>query len=393
MIKNVAIIENLCERRLLEYDKLIKYFYANNIQIHSDINQAELLLFFSCGMKEEDTKFKVQQALESGIKTVLIGCAPAMLTFPTAKYIQLIPLQNMSTLDDIFNSQIPYNKIPDSTYSTLNRYDINTYHKAINTWDPRLFTPSCNDVYSLKISDGCSRNCSYCAICKATGKLISVPIENIISEMEGALRKGFTHFRIQCENLSAYGEDIYVNLGMLLDAMSSIKLSFIIDLPDLHPDGLIRYFSFVTNFVKNKNVYQIHVPIQSGSNNILKKMNRKYNVDELIPKIISLRQISDKPIIGTDVIIGFPGETAHDFEMTCALLESIHFEPLYIHGYCDKQGTLASQMEDKVPAEIIEKRIGMLQSKYPYAASYLNNYYEGSPSKHENHYGKSSVQV
>jgi len=391
MKKSVAIIENLCERRLLEYDRLNEYLHRNDIQVCSDVNQAEVLLFFSCGMKEDDTHQKVKQSLEHGRTVVLIGCASSMMKFPKDDRLKLIPLRKLSLLDDLFTPKIPFDRIPESVYSRYNHVKIKTYDEAVNTWDPRLFTPACQDVYSLKISTGCSRRCSYCAIRKAIGGLYSIRLKDITSEMEVALQKGYRHFRFQCENLSAYGEDHGVNLGVLLDALCQIKAPFDIDLPDLHPDGFIKYFDSIYRLVKNKNVYQIHIPIQSGSHQVLKKMAREYDVDELISKIKLLRQITDTSIIGTDIIVGFPSESESDFEKTCHLLESIHFDPLYVHGYYDKEGTLAAKMDNKVSSDIIERRIKMLQAQYPHAASYLNQYFEGRTTKNEVYYGESTI--
>lgn len=377
VVKSVAIVENICERRMLEYDKLCRYFQENDIEISKEKKDVECVVFFSCGMKENDTYREVAETVSKHKNIVVVGCAPSMLTFQKNDYVKLVPLKHMNVLDQIFGVQTPYDSLKISSYSQYNPTKINLYHRAIETWDPRIFTPFCEDVYSIKISEGCSRHCSYCSIRKATGKLKSTPVENIVVEIKNALSSGYKHFRIQCENLSAYGEDIDTNLGVLLNKIGEIEACFDIDLPDLHPDGFIKYFENIKELANKKNIYQLHLPIQSGSNTILKKMNRDYDIDLLIPKLNELKKLNDNLIVGTDIIIGFPGETEQDFELTCKLLEGFRFSPLYIHGYCNKKGTVASKMNNIVSSEIIEKRIHFIQKKHAYAASYLNNYNGG----------------
>ncbi len=174
MRKSIVLIENLCERRLLEYDRLRRYLDANHIQVHTSGCEAELVLFFACGMKEDDTQLKVSQALRCGKAVALIGCAPSMLRIEKNERLLKVPLQKLSMLDKLLNVMIPFDRITLSSYSSLSRSNIIRYSDAIRTWDPRLVTPSCKDVFSVKISDGCSRHCSYCAICRATGNLSSI---------------------------------------------------------------------------------------------------------------------------------------------------------------------------------------------------------------------------
>lgn len=326
-------------------------------------------------MKEDDTYQKVNQALEHGASVIVLGCAASMLKFHESDKLKLICLQNIAELDSMLECSIGYDSVKESSCSFQRAHSINTYSQAIMTWDPRLFTPACHDVFSIKISEGCSRKCSYCAIRKATGRLRSIPINDIISQMSDALSSRYSHFRIQCENLSSYGEDIHLNMGMLLDEIGKIKQPFDIDLPDLHPDGLLRYFENIVHFITQKNVYQIHIPVQSGSDSVLVQMNRGYSVKDLIQRLSFLRELSSSTIFGTDIIVGFPGESEADFEKTYNLLEEFSFNPIYIHGYCDKEDTPASMMDCKVDAKTIETRIKLLQERFPYAASYINNYW------------------
>ena len=229
-------------------------------------------------------------------------------------------------------------------------------------------------MYSITISEGCSNNCSYCAIHFATGQLKSRPIQNIIDEMKNAIKNGYKYFRIQCENSGSYGTDIGSSIGDLLNQMSAIHDEFYIDLPDMHPYGFVNNLESILNFINKKKVYLLHLPLQSGSQRILNAMKRNYDIEAVKLCLAQLFHEHPDLRVGTDIIVGFPGEEEIDFLASFELLKSFPFSPIYIHGFCEKEGTSAFDLPNKVDDLTKIHRIKRMYSEFSHAACYLNDY-------------------
>lgn len=374
---NVYIYENVCERRVVGYKRLILFFQKNNINITRNIQNVDYVVFFACGMKTDNTKEFIRAVLDDNKKIVIYGCAAQMLEIKETGQITLISLYEYDKLNAFFRANIKYQDIDIYKGQDSLKEKQYVFTDALKSWDPRLIMPKCEDVYSITISEGCSNNCSYCAIHFATGQLKSRGVVEIVEEMEEAIAKGYVNFRIQCENSGSYGMDIGSNLGCLLDALGQIEKNYSIDIPDLHPEGFVKNIDSIIRFMEKKNIYLIHLPIQSASQKILAAMNRNYNIKQVEKALDKLLLHFPEIHIGTDIIIGFPGEDDRDFAESFDFLKKYLFNPLYVHGYCDKEGTIANDLGKKVSDAVKENRIRKIYSEFEYVACYLNNYKVG----------------
>ncbi len=369
----VYIYQNVCERRVVGYRKLVIFLNKNNVKITDDLESADSVLFFSCGMKI-DASFEYIRKIQSLQKKIIVyGCAGKMLGLIETEYLIPINLYEYDKLNTLFNAKFRYQDIDINSEEKEDYLDI-SFDNAMKSWDPRLYMPQCKDVYSITISEGCSNNCSYCAIHFATGELKSRSIESIVSDFKKAISEGYRLFRLQCENSGSYGNDNGNSIGELLDSLGNIEDDFAIDLPDLHPAGFVNNIDSIIRFMKKKKIYLMHLPVQSGSQKILELMNRNYDINDVKKCLRELFRHRPDFYVGTDIIVGFPGEKEDDFEDSMDLLNEFRLQPIYIHWYSEKKGTAAYYFKDKVDESVIQDRIRRMYDQFKYAACYLNNY-------------------
>lgn len=223
----------------------------------------------------------------------------------------------------------------------------------------------------IKIQDGCNQFCSYCLIPHVRGRVRSRKIEDLVAEVSQLVKKGYQEVVLTGIHLSSYGVDLeewnplqvkqsFVDLKgkPLLDVIHELdKIEGLkrIRLGSLEP----RIIS--TEWVKALATYKkvcphFHLSLQSGCNETLKRMNRKYTVEEYYEKCEILREIYVNPAITTDVIVGFPQETEEEFNLTKAFLEKVSFSQMHIFKYSKRKGTIAETMEAQVPDEIKNER-------------------------------------
>lgn len=375
MCKKYHFIQNICERRLLEERLLSIYFEMNNVTL-GKMEESDYILFFSCGMKEIDSNEKIEQIIKKKPlgKVIVFGCFPAMCQHKYPDKILYLSLQDISHLDILINAEIKINEVRNQIYKKIGS---TLFKDAMKKWDPRLSIPKCYDVFPLIISTGCSQKCSYCTIRNATGNLKSRSINEIITMIEVGLSKGYHTFRFQCENLGTYGDDIGLTLGDLLNEMSKIKRPFSIDLPDLHPKGFIHCFREILQFIDKKNVYLVHIPLQSGNQRILDLMNRETDLKEFLKYFKEFKKRYPSLKVGTDIIAGFPTETHEEYMDSHRFLEQNAFNWIYLHGYNIKPNALANDIYPKIDGEVIANRIRYTYERVENIACYLNNYRQG----------------
>lgn len=203
----------------------------------------------------------------------------------------------------------------------------------------------------IKAQDGCNQFCSYCIIPYARGRVRSRKMENVLEEVNRLAKAGYQEVVLTGIHLSSYGVDTGESLLELIQKINEIDTIKRIRLGSLEPRLITREFTEQLAKVE-KICPHFHLSLQSGCDETLKRMNRKYTAEEYAASCEILREYFDHPAITTDVIVGFPGETEEEFATTKAFLERIHFYEMHIFKYSKRQGTRAAVMEDQIPEEI-----------------------------------------
>ncbi len=212
----------------------------------------------------------------------------------------------------------------------------------------------------FKIQDGCDYTCSYCTIPMARGKSRSLPINDVIAQFKKILSDGYKEIILTGVNVGDYGHRIGTNLYELLLQMVSVNGDFRIRISSIEPNLLSDEIIKLSKNSK-KLVNHFHIPLQSGSDKLLKSMRRRYNTDFFRKKIITLTEQIPDVGIGIDVISGFPGETDEDFSRTYQLLDSLPISYLHAFTYSERENTDALKLEEVVPPKVRKARTNKLR--------------------------------
>lgn len=222
----------------------------------------------------------------------------------------------------------------------------------------------------LNISIGCDKSCAYCIVPHTRGKEISIPATMILSEAKKLATSGVKELLLLGQNVNNYGvrfssEHTPINFATLLAELEKIEGIERIRFTSPHPLHMDN--AFIDEFVRNKKVCKsIHMPLQSGSSKILKKMRRGYTKEWFLDRAFQLRKRIPELTISTDIIVGFPGEEEEDFQETLDVLEQVGFDTLYSFIYSPRPHTLAYSWDKReyVPKEIASKRLEILQKRH-----------------------------
>ncbi len=228
----------------------------------------------------------------------------------------------------------------------------------------------------LKVQDGCNQFCSYCIIPYARGRIRSRALADVLEETRTLAANGFQEIVLTGIHLSSYGAENGGSLLTLIQSIAEIDGIARIRLGSLEP-GIITEEFVAAIFSIKKVCPHFHLSLQSGSNSVLRRMNRKYTVEEYAEKCALLRRFYDHPAITTDVIVGFPGETLEEFEESCAFVQAIGFYEVHVFPYSRRDGTAAAKMPNQLPNRLKQERArGLLQLSEALKEEFLS-FYDG----------------
>lgn len=209
----------------------------------------------------------------------------------------------------------------------------------------------------IKVQDGCDRFCSYCIIPFARGKIRSRKPENVIDEIKEIAKNGIKEVVITGIHVASYGRDFESDYRLidLLEEINKIDGIERIRLGSIEP--LLITEEFMNRFIKLEKVcHHFHLSLQSGSTDILKRMNRRYTAEEFEEIVNRIRKYYQDAILTTDIIVGFPDESEKEFEDTYEYLKRINFYKMHVFKYSPRKGTKAAEMKNQIPGDIKEIR-------------------------------------
>lgn len=212
----------------------------------------------------------------------------------------------------------------------------------------------------VNIMYGCDKFCTYCIVPYTRGKQRSRMPEDIIEEVKDLIKKGYLEVTLLGQNVNAYGKDLDINYGMknLLEDVAKTgipRVRFVTSHPWDFTEDMIKVISKYENIMP-----YIHLPIQSGSDRILAKMNRRYTKEEYINLFKTIKKYIPNCSISTDIIVGFPGETKEDFQDTLDVVKKLKYDLAYTFIYSKREGTPASSMPDSVSSAEKKERLQTL---------------------------------
>lgn len=253
--------------------------------------------------------------------------------------------------------------------------------------DSPPLTPNVQFSRFVTIMQGCNNFCTYCVVPHTRGREVSRKVVDILDEIKVLVSSGVSEITLLGQNVNSYGRSNRVtennspySFAMLLHDVAQIdglkRLRFTTSNPKDLSDELIDCFSQIDILCP-----QFHLPVQSGSNTILKRMNRKYTVEDYLEKVNGLRKVCPHIALTTDIIVGFPGETEEDFQETMKLLENVKYHGSFSFKYSDRPGTKAQALDSKVPEDLKSSRLQVFQKRQDEISLEKNRAYVGNTLK------------
>ena len=346
----------------------------------SDIKTADLVILNTCSVRAKAEQ-KVYSLL--GLIRQYKSIKPNMLVAVAGCVAQQEKgriIQRMPHVDIVVGTQQVY-KIPDMIkridagernlkpeVQLENSFTIPSFRTLSGGIKKNSPSPAPSDYKKfVTIMLGCNNFCSYCVVPLTRGRENSRPVADILEEVQSLVSQGVKEITLLGQNVNSYGQtnkvaDDPVSFASLLRIISAVpglkRLRFTTSNPKDLSDDLMHCFTELDNLCP-----QFHLPVQSGSDRILSLMNRKYSVEEYLKKIETLRTYRPDIALGTDMIIGFPGETDEDFELTMDLLETVRFNASFSFKYSDRPGTRAASFDNPVPEDVKSERLARFQKR------------------------------
>ena len=346
----VGFISLGCSKNLVVTEEIIGLFKKHGYEITNDASEAEVLLINTCGFIESAKKEAIDTILEMAdykkdkCKYLIVtGCLVQRYEEDLRKEMPEV---------DLFVSIKDYDYLWERIDNLINKKDNVDY---LNFMD-RYITTGDSMAY-LKIAEGCSNYCTYCAIPYIQGRYVSRDYDEIIKEAKMLAKKGIKELVVIAQDTTKYGVDLYgkSRLAELLDDLCKIDgfkwIRFLYSYPESIDDELI---SVVKKNDKICNYFDI--PIQHIADGILKRMNRKTTGNDIRNIITKLRKEIPNVILRTTLIVGFPGETEEDFKELCEFVKESKFDRLGAFSYSAEDGTPAANFTDQINESIKEDR-------------------------------------
>lgn len=371
-----------CQLNENDSEKLIGIMEEMGYTKSDDIKNADLYVINTCCVREnaEEKLFgklgELKKIKENKNIVIAIGGCMMQEEHITEKIKKSYPF-----VDVVFGTHTLH-KFPEDLYTAITK---NKKVKDVIDIDGEIYEGlpvkrSSNRQASVIIMYGCNNFCSYCIVPYVRGRERSRKPEDILNEIKELAKEGYREITLLGQNVNSYKGGENYNFANLLEDVDKIEGIEVIRFVSPHPkdftDDVIDVIS------KSKKISRlIHVPLQSGSTNVLKEMNRKYTKEQYLDLIKRIRNKIPDVVFSTDIIVGFPGETEEDFEDTIDVVKQVNFEQIFMFIYSRRVGTRADKMENQIPEEIKHKRFDRLKQVFEERVEENNKKYVGTTQK------------
>lgn len=360
MQKYYHIITYGCQMNVHESEKIAGILEELNYKSVDDISKADIAVFNTCCIREnaENHAFGnigMLKKLKAENRKMIIavgGCLPQQMG--KAENLH----EKFPYVDIIFGTH-NLNKLKE--YILLKEKQKKSVIKIEDcdgsvSEDDKPFRTSYPNAW-VNITYGCNNFCSYCIVPYVRGRERSRKSENIIAEVEELVKQGYKEITLLGQNVNSYGNGTdEITFPELLKKIASIEGKFRLRFMTSHPKDFSEELAKVMS--ENPKICRnLHLPVQSGSDEVLKAMNRKYTSKDYLAKIEILRKYIPDCAVTTDLIVGFPGETEEDFEATLELVKKVNFSSAFTFVYSRREGTVAARMENQIPEDVSKRRI------------------------------------
>ena len=340
-----------CSKNLVDTEMMIGLSKKNGLEIVNNEKEADIILINTCGFIESAKQEAIDTILEMAEYKKNGNCKFLIVTGCLVQRYKL-ELQESLPEVDLFITIDEYEKFGEKLQQLINE-KLSTY--ALKYEDRYLTTG--NTTAYLKIAEGCSNRCTYCAIPYIRGPYVSRKMEDILNEAKNLNNKGYKEIIVIAQDTTKYGIDIYGKsmLAELLKELCKFNNFKWIRFLYAYPESVTK--ELIETVKNNEKICKyFDIPIQHISDTVLKRMNRKSTGKQIEDLIKNIRQEIPDAIFRTSLIVGFPGETEEDFEKLLKFVEETKFNKLGVFEYSKEDGTPAEKLKEQIPKRIKSKR-------------------------------------
>ncbi len=366
-----------CQMNEYDSDKMRDVLKASHgMEVTDDPEKADVLLLNTCSIREKAQekvfsqlgRWRPIKAKRPGVVIGVGGCVASQEgknLQARASFVDIVfgpqTLHRLpGLLDDVLRDNHP---VIDISFPAIEKFDALPEPRAEG---PKAF---------VSAIEGCSKRCTFCVVPYTRGKEVSRPLNDVVAEVAALAGQGVREINLLGQNVNAYrgttADGRHADFSRLLQHVAAIegidRLRFTTSHPIQFYDRLIEAYAGTPQLVD-----YLHLPVQSGSDRILARMNRGHTRERYLQIIRKLRDVRPHISISSDFIIGFPGETDEDFEETMALIETVGFDQSFSFIYSPRPGTPASEMKDDVPLAVKKERLKRLQAHINKMAAYIS---------------------
>ncbi len=366
MAKKLYVLTSGCQMNEYDSDKMRDVLRdSHGLETTNKPEEADVLLLNTCSVREKAqekvfSQLGVWRKLKNKNPDLIIGvggCVASQegeMIQKRAPYVDIVfGPQTLHRLPQLLDkTQSSHAKVVDISFPEIEKFDALPEPRAEG---PKAF---------VSIMEGCSKYCTFCVVPYTRGEEISRPLTSVIKEITELANQGVREVNLLGQNVNAYqgamDDGDNADFALLLHYVAGIpgigRIRFTTSHPVEFSDSLIEAFAEIPELVSH-----LHLPVQSGSNNILKRMKRGHTREQYIDKINRLREYRPELSLSSDFIIGFPGETDDEFEDTMALIEMMAFDASFSFIYSARPGTPAADFADDVDLSVKKERLKRLQ--------------------------------
>lgn len=373
-----------CQMNVHESEKLAGILEELGYTLAQDDKSADVVVFNTCAIRESaEQKIFGNIGSLKGVKQknpnmiiAICGCMSQQagydeLIVKKYPYVDIIfGTHNLAKFSDLLKQrQLSKKRVVEITQTEdikLRDSMTSARTSGVNAW--------------VNITYGCNNFCTYCIVPYVRGREVSRPMADIIAEVESLLKQGYKQITLLGQNVNSYGNDISdesVNFANLLKQIDQLNYKFRLRFMTSHPKDLTSAVLQVMADGKHVCKY-LHLPLQSGSDSILKAMNRHYVSSDYLKLIAKAKKLMPQIEFSSDIIVGFPGETEDDFNKTLEVIKKVGYQQLFTFIYSKRKGTVAASMENQIPLEIKKQRLKQLIDCQHKIATDISGKYIGS---------------
>jgi len=363
--KNLYIHTIGCQMNVYDAEQMGKYLYPLGYRITPFPDKADLIIINTCSVREKaEQKTYSYLGRLAGMKKkrpgLIIGVSGCVAQQEGGRMVQRVP-----EIDFVLGTRV-ISRLPQIVAHIEERRSPIVAIDDMLTIEENPPPVNCPEQRAVTafvtIMRGCDNYCTYCVVPYVRGREVSRAPEAIIDEIRSLVASGIREVTLLGQNVNSYGQEQELcSFNELLFGINNIEGLWRIRFTTSHPkdlsDNLIDGFKSLV-----KLCHHIHLPVQSGSNRILKLMNRRYTREQYLEKIIKLRQACPDIGISSDLIVGFPGETRDDFNQTLDLINRVHYDSLFIFNYSDRPNVPAARFPGKITDPEKKERFEILLS-------------------------------